>query len=384
MESLTKDVLFDLMQQRETPCVSLYQNTHRHHPDNTQDTIRFGNMVRQLENSLQEQPASIRKKLLQPFYQLQADADFWNYTLDGLVVLSAPGEHRIYKTHRPVVDFVAVADTWHVKPLFRIFQTVESFQVLCLARDWVLLYEGNRDVLDELELADGVPHSLADALGDELTDRYQKISRYGMGPASRDSDMRHGHGSRKDEIDKDTERFFRVIDKTILEHHSRPSGLPLVLVCLPEHQGVFRRVTQNPFLYKDGVPLDPSSLDIEQLRQAAWQVIEPALQQNVRQWLNVFEERINKGLGSDQLEDTMKAAMNGRIDMVLVDADKHIPGRFDFERSQVVHADGSDDPMAGDLLDDMVELVLSQGGKALVIPESVMPTRSGIAAAYRY
>lgn len=384
MESLTKEVLFDLLREREGPCLSLYQNTHRHHPDNTQDPIRFGNLVKQLEGSLQQHPAALRAKLLQPFYTLRDDADFWNHTLDGLVVLSAPDEYRILKTHRPVVDFAVVAETWHVKPLFRIFQTAESFQVLCLTREWVRLYEGNRDVLDEVELADGVPRSITDALGEELTDPYQKISRYGMGPADRGSDMRHGHGGRKDEIVKDTERFFRVVDKAILEHHSRPSGLPLVLVSLPEYQGIFRGLTQNPFLYKEGVSLDPSALDIEQLRQNAWRVIEPELQQNVRQWIELFQERITKGLGSEQLEETMKAAVDGRIDMLLVDADKHVPGRLDLERREVVYADDFDDPTVGDVLDDMVELVLRQGGKALIIPESVMPTQSGIAASYRY
>ncbi len=384
MESLTKEVLFDLMREREGPCLSLYQNTHRHHPDNTQDPIRFGNLIKQLEDSLQQQPAALRTKLLQPFYQLRNDNDFWSHTLDGLVVLSAPEEHRILKTHRPVVDFAVVADTWHVKPLFRIFQTAESFQVLCLTREWVRLYEGNRDVLDEVELADGVPENITDALGEELTEPYQKVSQYGVGPGGAGSGMRHGHGGRKDEIVKDTERFFRVIDKAILEHHSRPSGLPLVLVSLPEYQGIFRGLTQNPFLYKEGVSLDPGALDIEQLRQNAWRVIEPELQQNVRQWIELFQERITKGLGSEQLEETMKAAADGRIDMLLVDADKHVPGWLDLERRKIVHADDFDDPTVGDVLDDMVELVLRHGGKTLIIPKSVMPTQSGIAASYRY
>jgi hypothetical protein len=41
--------------------------------------------------------------------------------------------------------------------------------------------------------------------------------------------MHHGHGGKKDEADIDAERFFRAIDRAVLEHHSRPSGLPLML-----------------------------------------------------------------------------------------------------------------------------------------------------------
>lgn len=385
MQSLSKEILFDLIRERQGPCLSLYQNTHRHHPDNAQDPIRFANLIKQLEVSLQQHPADQRSELLQPFYSLRDDTDFWNHTLDGLVVLSAPGDFRILKLHRPVVDFAVVADTWHVKPLFRLHQTTDSFQVLCLTREWVRLYEGNRDVLDEVELAEGVPHSITDALGDELTEPYQKVSTYGMGPSGRGgSDMRHSHGGKKDEVDKDTERFFRVVDKAILEHHSRASGLPLVLVTLPEYQGIFRGLTHNPLLHKDGVPLDPGALNSEQLRQNAWTVIEPGLQQNVRQLIERFQDVSTKGLGSEELEETMNAAADGRVDMLLVDADKHVPGRLDLASRKVVHEDSFDDPTVGDVLDDMVELVLRQGGKAMIVPKSVMPTQSGIAAIYRY
>ncbi len=33
----------------QPPCLSLYQATHRHRPDNQQDPIRFRNLVKELE-----------------------------------------------------------------------------------------------------------------------------------------------------------------------------------------------------------------------------------------------------------------------------------------------------------------------------------------------
>jgi hypothetical protein len=36
-------------------------------------------------------------------------------------------------------------------------------------------------------------------------------------------------------VDSDAQRFFRAVDQAILEHHSRTSGLPLILASLPEH-----------------------------------------------------------------------------------------------------------------------------------------------------
>ena len=42
----------------QPPCLSLFQPTHRHYPDNRQAPIRFGNLVKELEQSLsQKYPA---------------------------------------------------------------------------------------------------------------------------------------------------------------------------------------------------------------------------------------------------------------------------------------------------------------------------------------
>ena len=53
------------------PCLSLYQPTHRRHPENQEDPIRFRNLVKDLEASLlQKYPAAEAKLLLEPFHAL--------------------------------------------------------------------------------------------------------------------------------------------------------------------------------------------------------------------------------------------------------------------------------------------------------------------------
>lgn len=49
---LTNESLVELAAVRQPPLLSLYQPTHRCHPDNRQDPIRFGNLVKKLEASL--------------------------------------------------------------------------------------------------------------------------------------------------------------------------------------------------------------------------------------------------------------------------------------------------------------------------------------------
>ena len=89
---LTIESLAELASVHQPPCLSLYQPTHRRHPENQQDPIRFRNLVKELEASLrQKYPAIETRLLLEPFEALAHDHDFWNHTLDGLAVLGGPG-----------------------------------------------------------------------------------------------------------------------------------------------------------------------------------------------------------------------------------------------------------------------------------------------------
>jgi hypothetical protein len=172
----------ELFKANEPPCLSLYQPTHRRHPENQQDPIRFRNSIKTLEQSLRRKyPAREIQPLLEPFQRLAEDQDFWNRTLDGLAVLSATGIFRVYRLQRPVPEIVVVADSFHTKPLLRIFQSADRYQVLALSRREIKLFEGNRDALDAVELASGVPQTIVEALGAELTEPHQTVASYGTG-----------------------------------------------------------------------------------------------------------------------------------------------------------------------------------------------------------
>lgn len=367
----------------EAPCLSLYQPTHRRHPENQQDPIRFRNLVKTLEQSLrQKYPKREIRSLLQPFNDLAHDRDFWNHTQDGLAVLCAPDQFRIYKLQRQVPELAIVADSFHIKPLLRIVQSADRYQILGLSRGAIKLYEGNRDVLDEIDLAPGVPRTLADALGDQLTEPYQSVRSFG-GAAGSNVAIHHGQGGRSDEVAVDLERFFRAVDSSILAHHSRPSNLPLLLAALPEYHGVFRKISRNPFLMSEGLKIDPDSVAIEELRKLAWQVIGPSYQDRLTRLVEEFEQSKPRGLVGDHLGQIAFDAVSGRVMTLLVEADRVIPGHLDSLNGHIEFAD-INHPEVDDLIDDLAELVLTKGGDVVVVPADRMPTATGAAAIYRY
>jgi len=380
---LTIESLADLASGHQPPCLSLYQPTYRHGPENQQDPIQFRHLVKELETSLrQKYPAVETPLLVEPFEELARDHAFWNHTLDGLAVLGGPSLFRVFQLQRPVVEVAVVADSFHTKPLRRFLQSVGRYQVLGLSLQKIQLFEGNRDKLDEIDPAPEVPRTITEALGAELTEPHQTVASYG-GVGGDSTPMHHSQGGKKDDADVDAERFFRAVDRAVIEHHSRPSGLPLILAALPEHHHLFHRVSHNRFLMAEGLTINPDVLPVDELRERAWQVVEPQYQARLAALADEFAVAKSNGLGSDDLPQVAQAAAAGRVATLLIEADRRITGRLDGSTGRVEVADLSH-PQVDDLLDGLCELVGKMGGRVMVMPAEQMPGRTGLAATYRY
>ncbi len=384
MNILDIDYAAGLLDKGDPPCLSLYQTTHRHHPDNQQDPVRFANLVKTLEQSLLKQhPKEEVLALLKPFRALADDRDFWNHTFDGLAVLGAKDIFRVYKIQRPVAELAVVADSFHTKPLLRILQSADRYHVLGLNRHEIKLFEGNRDALDEIEIHEDVPRTLTDALGEELTDPHLTAASYG-GASGSQAAMHHGHGGKKAEVDIDAQRFFRVIDRSILEHHSQPSGLPLILAALPDHHHMFHELSDNPFLVEESIDIHPDALpSIDELRKRAWRLMEPRYRARLATLAEQFDHARSKGFGHSDIAQVAKSVVDGRVATLLIEAGREIPGRLDAATGDVAFDDLSH-PEVDDVLDDLGMLALKMGGQLVIVPSERMPTKSGLAAICRY
>lgn len=381
--SLTQQSLIELNRFACPPCLSLYQPTHRTHPDNQQDLLRFRRGVESLENSLRQQYSDHdTKALVAPFWALADNSDFWNHTLDGLAVLGGTGLFRVFLLPRPVLELAVVADSFHTKPLRRFLQSATRYQLLALSRDEVKLYEGDRDSLTQVTLAPEATKAISEVLEKERSEPHHAVQSYG-GVGGTSSPMHHGHGAKSDEVDKDTARFFHAVDRSITQYHSKPSGLPLILAALPEHHHPFQTLSHNPLLLETGINVDPDALTLEQLCQRAWQSLEPQYIAQQAQWVDEFGSACGKGLGSDQLADVAKAAVQGRISRLLIEAERQIAGQLDSSSGSITAADLKH-PQIDDLLDDIGELVEKMGGQVNVLPADRMPSSSGLAAIYRH
>jgi len=383
MRQITTEKQTRLLATHEPPCISLYQPTHRRHPENQQDPIRYRNLLVELETSLREKyPTRQVRTILERFQALARDSRFWNHRTDGLAIFSSPERFEIFELQRPVRELLVVADSFHTKPLLRILQSADRYQVLCLNRHEASLYEGNRDTLDAVELTNA-PSTIADVLGDERSPPTQMVGSYGTRAGGGGTAVHHGHGPQTDKVEADMVRFFRAVDQGILEHHSRPCGLPLMLAALPEYHQPFRDVSHNPLLMVDGIIVNPYALSIDELREQAWEKVEPLYLARLEGLKDNFHTARAQDAGSAELSDVAKAAVAGKVATLLVEADRIISGIVDRSSGAVRPADPAH-WYVDDMLDDLAELVLIKGGEVVVVPGERMPTTSGLAAIYLF
>lgn len=370
----------EIMHETEGPFISLYQPTHRHRPHNKQDIIRFKNLVQQIENSLkQKYSAKEIAQILKPFNELEENKIFWNNTTDGLAILANKNRHTIYKLPRSVEELAVVSNSFHIKPLIRVFQSADRYHLLGLNRKRFTLYEGNRYGFEEVELDPNLPRTIEDVLGDDYSDPYLSQGTY----AGTGTPVFHGHGSRKDVIDKDTEKYFRYVDKFIADTFSKPTGLPLILVALEEHHGLFRKISNNPYLLEDGIKVDYETLSVEKMHKDAWKVIEPFYLQRTQEMVDRYNLERSKFLASEDLVEVARAVFQNNVEILIIEADKIEPGKINKETGKIERGN-LDDPGIGDILDDLAVMAYRSGSEVVILPKERMPSKTGVAVIYRY
>ena len=361
--------------------VSLYLPTHRAANKNEEDKIRFSNLIKQIETPLsQTTDKATAKAIIHRLKTMKDDRTLWNQRLHGMAIFSDHEESIVYILQNQPREIALVGQRFHTKPLVRDFQGLDEYQVLTLDRQRFDVYEGNRTGFRKIPHGDNEPITIQDFLGDEYTEGYLSQGSYG---GAANTPMFHGHKSRKDEVDKDIERYLKLVDKHVLEHYSNKSKKPLILFALPEYHEPFIKMSKNPHLIHDGIKRSPKELKESDIKAYAWNIIEPRYQKGIETLKDNFNQAYQKSMADDQVHALAKASVSGRIQTLLIEAYRTVPGRIDEKNGTLIHRD-KQQAKYDDALDDLMDLVIQNGGAVHVIPSHFMPSDTGVAGIYRF
>lgn len=115
----------------------------------------------------------------------------------------------------------------------------------------------------------------------------------------------------------------------------------------------------------------------------AWSAVEPHFLGRLAELAEAFTAGVARQRATADLSDASRAALEGRVAHLLVEAHRIIPGQID-AATGAISAAPIGHPEVGDMLDDLAEAVLRTGGNVVVVPKDRMPSSSGLAAILRY
>lgn len=376
LQALTPDSLRELLAPRSGPLLSIYLPTHRAFPEAQQNTVRFRHAVqaaseRLLAAGLAAKEASEWTRRLEGF---AGDRGALARPLDGLAIFLDREESHAFQLAVATPERVVVGESFEIRPLLRALRVPRRYRVLAVSVNRVALFEGGVRGLSPAAL-DGVPTSLEDALGSELTEKQLQLRSTRAGGSA---PVYHGHAPASDEQQIDLQRYHQAL-ATALSARFLGDDTPLLLAADMTHLKALAAAAKIPGLLPETIPGNPDHLGHAELHARAWPLVQKAITAREREMAAGYERSRNLGKTLEILDDIATAAIAGRVRRLWLEQGRRIAGRLDTGAGRVIEEPGAE----GDALDDLAEAVFRRGGEVLIVERERMPAALGAVAELR-
>ena len=298
------------------------------------------------------------------------------------MIFRSPETLRTYRLPTAVDELAMVNERFHVKPLFTLLAEDRPFYVLALSLKNIRLIAATRSHAEELEIP-GVPHSLGEALGD-LTRQSSQFQASTSSKSVSRSPIFHGHGTGEDDLKAEIVQFFNLADKALLKHMDRDT--PVVLAGVEYLLPRYKETTEHQHVLDEGLTGNAEGLSPEELRDKAWEIVEPVLTAERRKAAERYGDLLGGDRSSGRSEEILQAAHDGRVDTLFVARGLRVWGTYDpvkretrLQPEQSRQRKGSED-----LLDLAAVQTFLNGGKVYAVPPEEVPEGHAMAAIFRY
>lgn len=367
--------------------------THRRPPHQSVDRGTFSGLV----DSLCDQLAANghrrdRQRLTAPLRSLEFDPEFWQHAREGLAIFSQDGHADLFLTTKPLPQRACVADRYFLMPLFPLASAIDQYDVLTLTSRTARIYEGQPEGVEAFDLGITL-HGRSRVAGElhriDIIDQESREPHRVRASSGFQGARYGGVHSKQEDIDADTERFFREVDRVVFEEVSLADRRPLFVIGLAEHAAVFRHFSKNPFLHRT-IPLDPSRFTLADIMRAVEPFSAEVGLQRMENLLQKYAKALEDDRGSGDPAEIGRMAVTGRIATLIVEEGRCEEGFWNPNTGEIGwQACGIDTNSAlqasrAELIGRLFEEVLLHGGELCTLPRIMMPNENGVAAIYRY
>lgn len=386
MENFTREDLKYLMQEHPSMCLSMYMPTHPRDANHEQDRIRLKNLLRQAQQSIEEQASEDAglKTNLENARELIIDDDFWSRIGEGLALFIDSSGFSYYRLPLPFEELFMSGSRYYLKPLLPLITDNDRYYLLALSRKKPRLLLCTRFHANEVELPD-LPGTLEETLGydwDPRSLQFHTGTGEGGGRGGDRAAVYHGQGAGVDDTKDDVIRYFRRVDRSLQKALPDPQA-PLVLAGVEPLPPLYRQVNGYGSLLDAVVEANPDEESDESLQRRAWEIVKPHFEQEREAAAARYNNNRGTGYATGDPRTVVPSAHFGRIDTLFVALGQQLWGRFDPEDQQVEFDDSPTDD-SEDLLNLAALDTLRNGGTVYALEPDQLPESGPLAALLRY
>ncbi|MEZ4888354.1 MAG: hypothetical protein R3E32_26735 [Chitinophagales bacterium] len=362
------------------PLISIYVPTHRAGEAtwNGKDALVLKNKVLEIKKKLNSPKYDLNHakitSLLEPVVELYENSEFWLNQSDGLAIFLSKDFFKYYHIPKNFNSSFYIGKGFHLTSLVSFIKQKNRFFLLDLNQKHIRLFECMDFSITEIKVKDVMPINIEEALPEEHhSTTLQFHSTNGNGP------IYHGQGGHKSELPIDLEKFFRLINKGV-EQLLHDEKVPLLLAGVDYLIPIYKSVSTYNFLIEDRhISGNVQDEDLVLLHEKAILKMQPTFEENKRNLIKKYNEVSNSNLATDELQETVKAAYNGRVDTLFLKENAHSWGSFDEKKQSIVFSESPDD--SSDLLNSIAIQCITNGGNIYLLEEEDMPCENTDACA---
>jgi protein required for attachment to host cells len=250
----------------------------------------------------------------------------------------------------------------------------------------VRFFDGAEREIEEVDV-ENLPSSLSEVM--EQTDFEDNVGYHARGGGSQVGGAAmpkyHALGDNPEDYDDvELEHFARAVARAV-DGHLAERAAPLVVAARPRLLGRLKQELRYRHVADADIQRDPASMTDGALHARAWAIAGPLLRRNREEVRARHRARLEgKDVsGSENLQELLRAADEGRIADLLIARGANVWGTYDEESREVEVADRSG-PGNEDLLNLLAIKVLAQGGDVIAMPDDLSPQAGPAAGLFRF
>lgn len=184
--------------------------------------------------------------------------------------------------------------------------------ILAASKNHSKLFEVNGDTVAPHSI-EGMPSSMADAWkGMERQEQSMQSHSAGHGHA-----MTSGQGGAKDVMEQEEDKYMHDLAHS-LHTFLHNQHAPLVFFGVEEEYGMFKKFDQSGKLIEEYVHGSPDHLTLEQMKEKADPIVKAYNHRMSVPLIEQYGNLLGTGRTSNDMTTIVGAAMNGKVDLLLV------------------------------------------------------------------